>query len=246
MPTSALGFQSFYQTQLSSNITDTDTTIPVDTLPSPSQGILVLESTVPGKREIIYYTSKTSTPANQVLCPAGAGNGRGFDGTTATSHLQGSAVIMANVAAYWRAIQDGTALGNNAINTTNIANSAVTFAKLATDAKPGLKPSTTASTATLSPNLDSFNSYEITAQAVALAISNPSGTFSDKAVVMFFIKDNGTTRAITFGTNFVDISGSGMLVTNIMNTTAGKWHVIGAVYNATLTKWQIISITTEA
>jgi hypothetical protein len=96
----AVGYQSFYQAQLTSNITDTDLTIPVDAAPTPSEGFLVIESTVANKREIIYYTSKTS---NSVICPA---DGRGYDGTTAVSHLQGAAVIMAPVGAMFEELRD--------------------------------------------------------------------------------------------------------------------------------------------
>ena len=96
----AVGYQSFYQAQLTSNITDTDLTIPVDVAPTPSEGFLVIESTVANKREIIYYTSKTS---NSVICPA---DGRGYDGTTAVSHLQGAAVIMAPVGAMFEELRD--------------------------------------------------------------------------------------------------------------------------------------------
>ncbi len=90
----AIGHQSFYQTALTSGITSGDLVIPLDTVPTPSEGFLVIESTVEAKREIIYYTSKDATT---VTCPSGAGNGRGYDGTTAVSHLQGATVIMAPV-----------------------------------------------------------------------------------------------------------------------------------------------------
>lgn len=105
MATKNIGFQSFYQSQLTSSITNTDLTIPLDTLPTPSEGYLVIESTVSAKREIIYYTSKTATA---VVVPSGAGNGRGFDGTTAVSHTQGATVIMAPIGAMFgnQAIKD--------------------------------------------------------------------------------------------------------------------------------------------
>lgn len=100
MATANLGYQSFYQAQLTAAISDTDLTIPLDVVPTPSEGFLVLESTSATKREIIYYTSKTS---NSVVCPAG---GRGYDGTTAQSHTQNSAVIMAPVAAMFSSMRD--------------------------------------------------------------------------------------------------------------------------------------------
>jgi len=100
MATANLGYQSFYQAQLTAGISNTDLTIPLDVVPTPSEGFLVLESTSPTKREIIYYTSKTS---NSVVCPAG---GRGYDGTTASSHLQNASVIMAPVAAMFDSMRD--------------------------------------------------------------------------------------------------------------------------------------------
>ena len=99
----AIGHQSFYQTQLTSAISDTDLIIPLDTVPTVSEGFLVIESTVEAKREIIYYTSKD---ASSVTCPSGAGNGRGYDGTTAVSHLQGATVIMAPVGAMFEKLGD--------------------------------------------------------------------------------------------------------------------------------------------
>lgn len=99
----AIGHQSFYQTQLTSAITDTDLVIPLDTVPTVSEGFLVIESTVEAKREIIYFTSKDGT---SVTVPSGAGNGRGYDGTTAVSHLQGATVIMAPVGAMFDKLGD--------------------------------------------------------------------------------------------------------------------------------------------
>ena len=96
----AVGYQSFYQAQLTSPISDTDLTIPLDEAPIPDSGFLVIESTVASKREIIYYTSKTT---NSVTCPA---DGRGYDGTTAVSHLSGAVVIMAPVGAMFKELRD--------------------------------------------------------------------------------------------------------------------------------------------
>ena len=100
MATPNLGYQSFYQAQLTSAISDTDLTIPVDVAPIPDEGFLVIESTVSGKKEIIYYTSKT---ANSVTCPA---DGRGYDGTTATTHAQNAPIIMAPVGAMFSSLRD--------------------------------------------------------------------------------------------------------------------------------------------
>jgi hypothetical protein len=101
-----IDYQSFYQAQLTSAISDTDTYIPLDNPPIPDEGFLVLESTIPAKREIIYYTSKDG---GGVTVPSGAGNGRGYDGTTATTHAQNASVIMAPVGAMFKEFGNVTA-----------------------------------------------------------------------------------------------------------------------------------------
>lgn len=114
----AIGHQSFYQSQLTSSITAGDLIIPLDTVPTVSEGFLVIESTVEAKREIIYYTSKTTTT---VTCPSGAGNGRGYDGTTAVSHTQGATVIMAPVGAMFEELGDITVNSITIADTTTMA-----------------------------------------------------------------------------------------------------------------------------
>lgn len=107
-----------------------------------------------------------------------------------------------------------------------------------------LKPrlTTTASTATLTPNIDTNNIYELSAQAAALNIANPTGTPNDGDVLLIRLKDNGTARAITYGTIYQNVSG----LSDLTTTVVSKWHYIGIQYNASATKWQIISITTSA
>lgn len=117
MATSNLGFQSFYQSELSSNISSTDTDIPIAALPTPSEGYLVIEPTVPAKREIIYYTSKGT---GKVILTSAA-SGRGVDGTTGVAHNQGADVIMAPIGKMFADLQNGTAMGTASVNTPNLA-----------------------------------------------------------------------------------------------------------------------------
>lgn len=105
MATPNLGFQNFYSTTLSSSITGTDTTIYLNSVPTPTEGYLVIEPDAASNREIIYYTSKG---ANYVTCPSVAA-GRGVGGTSAAAHSSGVAVQMNTVAEMFEALQDGTA-----------------------------------------------------------------------------------------------------------------------------------------
>lgn len=99
-PTTNITFQNFFSTTLSADITDTATDIFLNAVPNGSEGFLVIEPDSTSNREIIYYTSKT---ALKVTVPSVA-DGRGQDDTTAHSHVTGSTVIMAPVAAYYEAL----------------------------------------------------------------------------------------------------------------------------------------------
>jgi len=98
---SALDFENFFSAKLTSSLTAADTDIPMDDVPSISEGVLVVDWDVAASREVIFFNSKT---ASKVVCPSAA-NGRGFDGSTATTHASGANVIMAPVADYFRYIK---------------------------------------------------------------------------------------------------------------------------------------------
>lgn len=81
----------------------------------------------------------------------------------------------------------------------------------------------------------------ITAQAAALALANPTGTAQDMWGIVIRIKDNGTARAITYGTQYRAIG-----VTLPTTTTVSKTTYLGMVYNSADTKWDVVSVGTEA
>lgn len=85
---SNFGFQDGYQTTLSGSISDTDTAIPLSSLPTPSEGTIVIEPGTANEEEI-YYTSKGSGVVN---CSS-ASAGRGVN-STAVSHSSGATVKM--------------------------------------------------------------------------------------------------------------------------------------------------------
>lgn len=117
MATPNLGFQNFYTTTLSSGITATDTTIYLNSLPTPTEGYLVIEPDSSTNKEIIYYTSKG---ANFVTLPSIAA-GRGVGATTAVSHNTGVTCQMNVVAEHFEALQDGTAFAVGGIGATAYA-----------------------------------------------------------------------------------------------------------------------------
>lgn len=102
---SNFAWQNFFEAQLDSDITDTDTDIPMNSVPTPSEGVLVLDYDVPAKREIIFYNSKT---ASKVVATQ-----RGFDSTSAVSHTSGAKVRMAPIAAFMKYVKDVAEAASN-------------------------------------------------------------------------------------------------------------------------------------
>lgn len=88
----AFDFQNFFSTSLTSDITSSAIVIPLDDVPTISEGTLVIDPDG-SNPEIIYFTSKTATTVNMVS----AGAGRGYDGSTAATHTAGTTVIMAPI-----------------------------------------------------------------------------------------------------------------------------------------------------
>jgi hypothetical protein len=165
-------------------------------------------------------------------------------GYTDTQGNQAGDVILIKPSTRWAdLIASFLAVSHGDDGTLNAAALAQTLANMA-NKELRLKPRivTTTSTATLSPNIDTATTYEVSAQAATLTIANPAGTANNGDVLLFRIKDNGTARTINYGTAYVNVSGLDLLTA----TTANKWHYIGVQYNLAAGKWHIISATTEA
>ena len=73
--------------------------------------------------------------------------------------------------------------------------------------------------------------------------SNLSGTPTNKQTLIYEIKDNGTARAITWGTSFV--AGGVALPTT---TVISKILTVGFIYSTanSLNKWRCVASTQEA
>lgn len=97
------------------------------------------------------------------------------------------------------------------------------------------------SAATVTPNADTDDEVVVTAQAEALTIANPTGTPSNGQAMIIRLLDNGTARAITFGSEYRAIG-----VTLPTTTVISKLIYIGCIYNSASTKWDVIGYNIEA
>lgn len=86
-----LHFQNWYVTRLREACTADATTIYVDTPPTITSGILVLESTNASKREIIYFNGVSGYGLLNCV--------RGMEDTTANTHNQGATLEQSVTAA---------------------------------------------------------------------------------------------------------------------------------------------------
>lgn len=96
-----------------------------------------------------------------------------------------------------------------------------------------------ASAATVTPTFAN-DLVDITAQAVAMTLANPTGTAVNGWGMVIRIKDNGTPQTIAYGTQYAAIG-----VAKPTTTVAGKVLILGMIYNSTLTRWELVSVAEE-
>ena len=101
--------------------------------------------------------------------------------------------------------------------------------------------STATSAATLTPDIASFDQYNLTAQAEALTIGAPTGTPVDGNRLVIRLLDNGTARALTWNATYTPIG-----VVLPVSTVVGKTTYVGCLYNASATRWDVAAVITQA
>ena len=152
----------------------------------------------------LSYTDGTETLTNKTLTTPAISNPTGLDSTD---------VGLANV-------------DNTSDATKNSATATLTNKRTTARVK------TFTSDATPDIDSDDYDAVTITAQAVAITDVNVTGTPTNFQKIMFRIKDNGTLRAIAWGTDFE--AGSQALPDT---TVAGKTLLVGFIYDSVDSKW---------
>jgi hypothetical protein len=95
------------------------------------------------------------------------------------------------------------------------------------------------SSSTVTPT-DSDDMVVITAQAVPLTLANPTGTWAQGKDLLIRIKDDGTSRAISYDIGYRPIG-----VSLPTFTTSNKTIYLGIVYNSDASKWDVIGVSIE-
>jgi hypothetical protein len=123
----------------------------------------------------------------------------------------------------------GTALPT-ATSTTTLTNKRVTP-----------RVSSTASSATPTPNADTDDEYIVTSLAESATFGAPTGTPTQGQALIIRIKDNGTGRTLAFNAIY-----RGIGVSLPSTTTSSKTMYMGMIYNSTDTKWDVTGVSEEA
>jgi len=116
-----------------------------------------------------------------------------------------------------------------------------TGAETLTNKRINPRVQTVASAATVTPNADTDDGVKITAQATGLTLANPAGTPEAMQTMVIRIKDNGTARSITYGTQYRAIG-----ITLPTTTVLSKTLYLGMIYNIEDTKWDVTGYSLQA
>jgi hypothetical protein len=169
---------------------------------------------------------------------------------TGTFSTSGIATLAANSTVGGNVIADATDIallapkasptftGTPLAPTATLGNNSTQIATTAFVNTPNVQSVASAATVTAAAGNDMV---VITAQAAALTLANPTGTWLQGQGLVYRIKDNGTARTIAYGTNLRALG-----VTRPTTTVISKTLYIGVIYNATDTKWDIVSVSQEA
>ena len=189
------------------------------------------------------------TATGLVLTAASASGGAGFrlpHGAAPTSPTNGD--VWTTTTGLFARI-NGTTVGPYAVAGGSPAWGSITGTlssqadlQAALDLKQNRTPSvqSVTSSGTVTPTF-SNDAVKITAQAAALTLANPTGTAIDMAGMVIRIKDDGTARAITYGSQY-----RAMGVTLPTTTVVSKTLYLAMIYNSDDTKWDVVAVGQEA
>lgn len=100
------------------------------------------------------------------------------------------------------------------------------------------RTTSSASSATPTPDINNYDLYELTALAAAPTFAAPTGTPANGQGLMIRMKDNGTPRALAWNAAYRASADLALPST----TVASKWLYVGFIYNSADSKWDLIAV----
>lgn len=176
---------------------------------------------------------------------AASGSNKGFltssDWTTFNS--KEPSITVGTIAQYWRGDKLWQTLDKTAVGLGNVDNTSDSTKNSATatltNKRITARTGTVASTATPSINIDNVDYYSITALATAITSVSYTGTPTTGQTLWISITDNGTARAIAWGSANWEPSGNVALPTT---TVAGVRLDVAFIWNEATSKWRCVGV----
>ena len=199
----------------------------------PTSGTLVNSAVTTLSSLSSIGTVTTGTWNATLISPTYGGTGANNGSNTLT--------LAGNVTHAGAFTQSFTATGNTSVTLPTTGTLAtLAGAETLTNKRIDPRTSTTTSTATLTPDIASFDQYNLTAQAVSLVIAAPTGTPVDGNRLTIRITDNGTPQSISWNAAFRAIA-----LPLPTTTVANKILYIGCIYNSDDLEWDIVAVSQE-
>jgi hypothetical protein len=110
-----------------------------------------------------------------------------------------------------------------------------------TNKRVNLRINSTASAASVTPDISATDLQAFTALATGLTINAPTGTPTDGSRLLFRFLDSGVSQTLTWHATYAVIG-----TTLPTATVANKTTYVGCIYNANNTRWDVLAVTTQA
>lgn len=182
-----------------------------------------------GSGSLVFATSPTLTTPNIGVATATSVNKVAITAPTTSATLT---------------LADGSTLASSgafSLTLTTTAATNVTFPTSGVLQSTAPRIQSVTSSATVTPDATANDMVIITAQAAGLTLANPSGASNQGQKLIVRIKDNGTARAITYGTEYRAL-GNALPATTVISKTL----YLGFIRNSTDTKWDLVALSQEA